>query len=174
MTLLNLTEYLFPRLPSIYSVCHTLNPVLLSCLRKKSLKIERSNQKRKSKTDNTMAKWKKKNNDLQNTTQENKDRTTRTSLTRKWIQRHQSCYYYYKPGGESRGISRVTITTNPEVNPEAPVVLLLLQTRRLIQRHQSCYYYYKPGGESRGTSRVTIATNPEVNPEAPVVTITRG
>jgi hypothetical protein len=30
----------------------------------------------------------------------------------------------------SRGTSRVTITTNPEVNPESAVVLQLLQTQR--------------------------------------------
>jgi hypothetical protein len=52
------------------------------CRRKKSLKIsngqsESVNQKR---TDNTMAKRKRSNNDLQNTTQKTKDRATRTPL----------------------------------------------------------------------------------------------
>jgi hypothetical protein len=63
--------------------------------RKKGSKIPKklSESVNRRRTDNTMAKRQRANNDLQNTTQKTKDRATRTSL---------------KPGGEPRCLGKVS------------------------------------------------------------------
>jgi hypothetical protein len=83
---------------------------------KKSLKIPKGKSQvvKRIWTDKTMVqKDKRTNNDLQNITQETKERATRTPVKSRWTQVlrkgkqlllhmwHPSCYSYYKPGDKS-------------------------------------------------------------------------